>query len=117
MKYFQTWQDFMREPKNKALKDTTIGIIPIGYADGYSRLFSNGVGKVFINGLSVPTIGNICMDMTIIDLSNTNANEGDQVEIFGSNIDITKMATDINTIPYEILTSISERVKKIYLED
>ena len=103
--------------KNKALKDTTIGIIPIGYADGYSRLFSNGVGKVFINGLSVPTIGNICMDMTIIDLSNTNANEGDQVEIFGSNIDITKMATDINTIPYEILTSISERVKKIYLED
>ena len=57
------------------------------------------------------------MDMTIIDLSNTNANEGDQVEIFGSNIDITKMATDINTIPYEILTSISERVKKIYLED
>jgi alanine racemase len=103
--------------QHKANKPTIIGIIPIGYADGLSRAFSNGVGSVFINGEMAPIIGSVCMDMTMIDLTNVSASEGDVVEIFGNNRLITQMAEDISTIPYEILTSISERVVRVYLDE
>ena len=101
----------------KVNKDTKIGIIPIGYADGYSRILSNGKGNMFINGNLVPTIGNICMDMTMIDLTGIEAKKGDQVEIFGADHTIEELAIEMNTIPYEILSSISERVVRIYIED
>lgn len=102
---------------HKVDQPTKIGIIPIGYADGFSRAFSNLKGSVYINGANVPVIGSVCMDMTMIDITNVSVKEGDSVEIFGNNRLITQMAEDINTIPYEILTSISERVVRVYLDE
>ena len=93
-----------------------IGIIPIGYADGFSRAFSNGKGSVIVNGKKALVIGNICMDMTMINLNGVSAQVGDTVEIFGQQQAITHLANTIDTIPYEILTSISERVTRIYKE-
>ena len=99
-------------------KDTLIGIIPIGYADGFKRSLSNGKGNVWVNKNLVPVIGRISMDMTMIDLSNlTDVNIGDEVEIFGKNRPIEDLAKELNTIPYEILTSISNRVVRTYIEE
>ncbi len=92
-----------------------IAIIPIGYADGFSRGFSNGVGSVWINGCYCPVIGNVCMDMTMIDVSSVDASIGDEVEIFGAHISVEQLANATNTIPYEILTSISPRVNRVYV--
>ena len=94
-----------------------IAIVPIGYADGFSRALGNGNGQVFINGNLVPTIGNICMDMAFFNVTHITAKKGDKVEIFGSNNSIISLAKSINTIPYEILSSISERVVRIYEKD
>jgi Alr-MurF fusion protein len=95
--------------------DMAIGTIAIGYADGFSRAFSRGIGKVLIQGKEVPVIGNVCMDMTMVDLSTiTDPNEGDEVIIFGKEYPIQKVAESINTIPYEILTNTSERVKRVF---
>ncbi|HBH25393.1 MAG TPA: bifunctional UDP-N-acetylmuramoyl-tripeptide:D-alanyl-D-alanine ligase/alanine racemase [Cytophagales bacterium] len=100
--------------KGKVEKDSTIATIAIGYADGYSRAFSNGVGKVLVNGHLAPVIGNVCMDMTMIDISGIDAEEGDEVIIFGEQPTIKDLAGSIGTIPYEILTNVSERVNRIY---
>ena len=93
---------------------TRIAIIPVGYADGIDRKLSNGTGVFLVNGLPAPVIGNICMDMTMIDVTGINANEGDEVEIFGEANPLTDMARRLQTIPYEILTGVSERVKRVY---
>lgn len=98
-------------------KDTIIATIAIGYADGFSRSFSGGKGKVLLNGVLVPVIGNVCMDMTMIDITGVNAKEGDEVIIFGKDLPIQEVAKFINTIPYEILTNISERVKRVYFTE
>ncbi|MCT4603092.1 MAG: bifunctional UDP-N-acetylmuramoyl-tripeptide:D-alanyl-D-alanine ligase/alanine racemase [Marinifilum sp.] len=98
-------------------KDTRIGIIPIGYADGFSRKLSNGVGRVMVNGQLCPVVGNVCMDMSMIDLSNVQAKEGDTVTIFGNDYPVSKLAEQLDTIPYEILTTVSRRVKRIYLQE
>lgn len=98
-------------------EDTKIGIIPIGYADGFNRKLSNGVGHVLVNGKKCPILGNICMDMSIINLSKTEANEGDTVVIFGNNYPVSEIAKQLETIPYEVLTSVSRRVKRIYLQE
>ena len=98
----------------KATSSTTIAVLPIGYADGYNRRFGKGIGQVIWNGNKLPTIGNICMDMTMIDTLGHDVKEGDEVEIFGQNQSITALAEQIGTIPYEILTSISERVVRVY---
>lgn len=100
--------------KGKAEELTSIATIAIGYADGYSRSFSNGAGKVLINGKLAPVIGNVCMDMTMIDVTGINAKEGDEVIIFGKELPIQKVAASISTIPYEILTNTSERVKRVF---
>ncbi len=92
-----------------------IAIIPIGYADGYNRRLSNSVGEVYINGQKAPIVGNICMDMCMADVTNIEVNEGDEVEIFGENLTIYNLAKKLDTIPYEILTSISRRVKRVYV--
>jgi len=97
--------------------ETKIAIMPIGYADGFDRKLGNGIGKVWINGQLAPIIGNICMDMFMADISNIDAKEGDEVEIFGNNIPISDVAEKIGTIPYEILTGISNRVKRIYFQE
>ncbi|GHT72444.1 bifunctional UDP-N-acetylmuramoyl-tripeptide:D-alanyl-D-alanine ligase/alanine racemase [Bacteroidia bacterium] len=97
-----------------AAKDTVIGLIPIGYADGFNRSLGNGKYKVMINNKLAPIIGNICMDMCMLDLSGIPAREGDEAVIFGENPAIEFMAQQLNTIPYEILTRISTRVKRVY---
>ena len=98
-------------------KDATIATIRIGYADGLSRQFGNGVGKVLVNGHMVPIVGNICMDLSMIDVTGVDVKEGDSVVIFGENPSVVDLAKEINTIPYEILTSISSRVKHIYYKE
>ncbi len=95
-------------------QNTTIATIEIGYADGFPRMLGNGKGKVYIHGKEVPTIGNICMDMCMIDISGIPVNEGDEVIIFNAEHSIYNMAKAMNTIPYEVLTSISQRVKRVY---
>jgi Alr-MurF fusion protein len=101
--------------KGVITKPTTIATVRIGYADGYNRRLGNGVGKMLVNGVLCPTIGNICMDMTMIDITSVpNLNTKDYVIVFGDALPVTQLATWCNTIPYEILTGISQRVKRIY---
>ena len=100
--------------KGKAKEDTVVATIAIGYADGFSRAFSQGKGMVLINGIKAPVLGNVCMDMTMVDITGIDAREGDEVIIFGKGLPIQEVAQQINTIPYEILTSTSERVKRVF---
>ena len=100
-----------------AERDSRIAIIPIGYADGLDRHFSNGHGEVFINGHRCPIIGNICMDACMIDVTGIEVREGDSVIIFGEELPVTELSDKLRTIPYEILTSISPRVKRVYYRE
>jgi alanine racemase len=100
--------------KGYASHDSTIATIAIGYADGFSRAFSRGVGEVLIQGKKAKVIGNVCMDMTMIDVTGMNVVEGDEVILFGKEFPIQEVSSKINTIPYEILTSTSERVKRVF---
>jgi Alr-MurF fusion protein len=95
-------------------QEARIATLAIGYADGYDRRLGNGVGEVWVNGVRCPTIGNVCMDMTMIDVTHAPANEGDEVELFGPNIPVTELAQRMNTIAYEVLTNVSERVKRVF---
>ncbi|KIO75641.1 alanine racemase [Pedobacter lusitanus] len=92
----------------------TTATIKIGYADGYRRSFGNGVGKMLVNGKPAPVIGTIAMDMCMLDVTGLDAKIGDEVIIFNHELTVTDLAKQINTIPYEILTNISQRVKRIY---
>jgi len=94
-----------------------IAILPIGYADGFDRKLSNGVGEVLINGKRAKVIGNVSMDLITVDITNIEAAEGDKVEIFGENLTISEVAGWLKTIPYEILTSVSRRVKRVYFQE
>ena len=100
-----------------AEKTTKIATIPIGYADGISRHWGNGVGFVTINNRKAPIVGSICMDMLMVDISEIPCKEGDSVIIFGENPTVTFMANQLQTIPYEILTSISQRVKRVFYRE
>jgi Alr-MurF fusion protein len=103
--------------KGEMKEDGKIATIAIGYADGYDRRFSNGKGYVLIHGKRAPVIGNVCMDMTMIDVSDLEVKEGDDVIIYGPNISLKDLAERIGTIPYELLTNISSRVKRVYYLD
>ena len=98
-------------------KPTRIATIAVGYADGYGRSFGNGKGKVLINGKLFPTIGSICMDMTMVDVRENEVTEGDEVIVFGEHPTVSQLAGWAGTIPYEILTSVSERVRRVYLSE
>ncbi|MCX6304424.1 MAG: bifunctional UDP-N-acetylmuramoyl-tripeptide:D-alanyl-D-alanine ligase/alanine racemase [Bacteroidetes bacterium] len=121
--------------KGHTVKDTVIAIVPIGYADGLNRRLGNGNGKLYIHGMPAPVIGNICMDLTMVDISElyrqddsysqivnrkssivnpSVIHEGDEVIIFGDQHPVAELAREIGTIPYEVLTGISRRVKRIY---
>jgi alanine racemase len=101
-----------------AQRESTIATIRIGYADGYSRQFSNGVGQMLAGGRLAPVIGSVCMDMTMIDISGIEGlKEGDDVVVFGEGLPVQQLADWISTIPYEILTSVSQRVKRVYFHE
>ncbi|MFT5336457.1 MAG: alanine racemase [Luteibaculaceae bacterium] len=97
-------------------KDSDIAVIPVGYADGFRRKFGNGVGSVLIQGAEAKVVGNVCMDMIMVDVSDIKCHSGDAVEILGDAITITDWAEKLETIPYEILTSLSTRNPKLYEE-
>ena len=94
-----------------------IATIPIGYADGFNRKLGRGVGEVYVNGKRVPTVGNICMDLFMADVTDVDCKVGDKVEIFGEHITAVEIADKLGTIPYEVLTSVSERVKRVYYRE
>ena len=94
--------------------DADIATIKIGYADGYNRGFGNGIGEVIINGKRAKVIGSVCMDMCMVDVTGMQVQEGDEVIVFGDEPNIKELASKLNTIPYEVLTSISQRVQRIY---
>ena len=97
--------------------DARIATIRIGYADGLDRKFGNRNGKVLINGKFAPIVGNVCMDLCMVDVTEIEANEGDTVVVFGETPSVIDLAESIGTIPYEILTSVSPRVKRIYIKE
>jgi alanine racemase len=104
--------------RNGVLKrDSRIACLPIGYADGLDRRLGNGNSAVLIKGKKCPVIGNICMDICMVDVTGVNAEEGDEAVIFGEEITVSDLAARLQTIPYEILTSISPRVKRIYYKE
>jgi len=103
--------------KGVARQRTQVATIAIGYADGFSRLLSNGVGHVLIKGQKAPVLGNVCMDMTMLDVSGLDVEEGDEVIVFGPGLPIAQLASWMQTIPYEVLTSIGERVKRIFFTE
>lgn len=100
--------------KGRLLHGGTIATVKIGYADGYNRRFGNGVGSMLVHGTLVPTIGDICMDMCMLDVTGVDVKEGDLVEVFGEIPSLTSLANAIGTIPYELMTGISQRVKRVY---
>jgi alanine racemase len=103
--------------KDISENERTIAILPVGYADGLNRKLGNRRGNLFIKGRRVPIIGNVCMDMCMVDITGLNAIEGDEAEIFGDNITISEIAGQCETIAYEILTSIPGRVKRIFFRE
>jgi len=98
-------------------RKSKIATIAIGYADGYDRRFGNGTGKVLVGNKPAPVIGNVCMDMTMVDVTDCEAEVGDQVVMFNDKLTIQELARNIGTIPYELLTKISERVKRVYYQE
>lgn len=111
IKHLKTGETIGYDRKGVLHRDSVIATVKIGYADGYDRRFGNGVGRMKINGDLVPTVGNICMDMCMLDITDIKAAEGDEVIVFP---DLTLAAKQVGTIPYELLTGISSRVKRIY---
>jgi alanine racemase len=103
--------------KTMVTRDSRIAVLPIGYADGLNRLLSNRVGEVLVNGTRCPVVGNICMDACMIDVTDVDAKEGDPVVLFNEELTVSEIAEKKNTIPYEILTSISPRVKRVYYRE
>ncbi len=102
----------------KLSRNSIIATVRIGYADGFNRRLGNGTVSMFVNGKLAPVVGNVCMDMTMIDITDIpGVQEGDQVEIFGNNLALQQLAAWSDTIPYEIMTGISQRVKRVYLEE
>jgi len=97
-----------------ATRETKTATLPIGHADGINRLFGNGKGFVFINGEKAHIIGNVCMDMVMVDVTNITCKEGDEVIVFGAQHSAEKLAESINSISYEILTSVSQRIKRTF---
>ena len=98
-------------------RKSKIATIPIGYADGLNRQLGNGRLKVYINGMKCPTVGSICMDACMVDVTDVDCRVGDNVEIFGEHVPVSEIAKTLDTIPYEVLTSISERVKRVYYRE
>ena len=100
--------------RGQLARPSRIASVPIGYADGLDRHLGNGVGYCIVNGQQAPYVGNICMDVCMIDVTDINCHEGDSVEIFGPQLPVTQLAEWLGTIPYEVMTGISTRVRRVY---
>jgi alanine racemase len=100
--------------KGKLKRDSVIATVAIGYADGINRRYGNGNGKMLVNGKPAPIVGNVCMDMCMLDITDIPAREGDEVIVFGPDLPVTEMARALGTIPYEVLVNVSQRVKRVY---
>jgi alanine racemase len=98
-------------------RQTRIGIVPIGYADGLHRMLGNGTGCFMVKGKRAPLVGNMSMDMCAIDLTDVEASEGDAVVIFGEEYPLSEIARQMQTIPYEVLTRVAPRVKRVYYQE
>ena len=103
--------------KGVLTRDSVIAAIPIGYADGLNRHLGRGKGYCLVNGQKASYVGNICMDVALIDVTDIPCKEGDTVEIFGEHLPVTVLSDILDTIPYEVLTGVSNRVKKVYYQD
>ena len=103
--------------KGVLTQDSRIAVIPVGYADGLNRHLSRGIGEVMVKGKRVPIVGNICMDACMIDITGMDVQVGDEVEIFGKHIPVTELSQKLDTIPYEVLTAVSQRVKRVYYKE
>lgn len=101
----------------EAMEDMTIAIVPVGYADGFRRSLSNGKGSVYIHGIKCPVVGRVCMDMIMVDISSVNAKINDTVEIIGQNQPMDVFAKAMDTIPYEVMTGLSRRMHRVYVEE
>jgi alanine racemase len=97
--------------------DARIAVVPVGYADGLDRRLGHGRGYLLVNGHPAYIVGNICMDMCMIDITGIEAREGDEVIVFGNGRTVSELAVDLGTIPYEVMTSISGRVKRVYFQE
>ncbi|MFW5725380.1 MAG: alanine racemase C-terminal domain-containing protein, partial [Bacteroidota bacterium] len=98
-------------------RQTRVAIVPVGYADGLSRKLGNGNAYMLVGGQKAPTLGNISMDMCALDVTGLQVNEGDEVVIFGELLPVEELARKMDTIPYEVFTSIPPRVKRIYFSE
>jgi len=118
IKHLKKGESVSYNRKGMVKRDSVIATIRIGYADGYSRFLGSGAGKMLVNHQLVPVIGSVCMDMTMVDVTGIpDVHEGDEVLIFGSELSIQQVAEWANTVPYEIMTGISQRVKRVYFEE
>ena len=103
--------------KGVLTRPSRIAALPIGYADGLNRHLGCGRAYCLVNGRKAPYVGNICMDVCMIDVTDIDCKEGDRVEIFGDHLPVTVLSDALDTIPYEVLTSVSTRVKRVYYQD
>ncbi len=103
--------------RGEITRPSRIAILPIGYADGFSRRLGNGNGKVVINGKAVPVVGTVCMDMCMVDVTDIEAREGDRVVIFGEEQPVSQVADWLGTIAYEVLTTVGQRVRRVYFAE
>jgi alanine racemase len=118
IKYLKPGDSVSYNRRGAVSRDSVIATVRIGYADGYSRKFSSGVGKMLVHGRLAPVIGTVCMDMTMLDVTDiADVKEGDDVILFGTGLPVQRVAEWIGTIPYEILTGVSQRVKRIYYQE
>lgn len=118
LKYVKAGETVSYNRKGVVHRNSVIATVRIGYADGYSRRFGNGVGKMWVRGQWAPVIGTVCMDMTMIDVTDIpGVQTGDDVILFGPQLPVQYLAQWIGTIPYEIMTSISQRVKRVYFQE
>jgi alanine racemase len=118
LKHLKAGESISYNRKTIVTRDSVIATVNIGYADGYSRRLGNGAGKMLVRGQLAPVAGAVCMDMTMIDVTGiAGVKEGDEVIIFGNQLPIQDLATWAGTIPYEIMTGISQRVKRVYFEE
>jgi Alr-MurF fusion protein len=118
IKHLSTYETVGYGRRGRLTRDSVIATVRLGYADGYSRRLGNGVGEMLVRGSRAKVIGSVCMDMTMLDITGIDGvSEGDEVTVFGEQLPVTEVASRAGTIPYEILTGVSQRVKRVYFEE